>query len=157
MLTFFFFDMSLQARERKAKINKMNPIKLKIFWIVKETINKMKRQPIDWEKILSTDLSERGSVQAFSSARLFVTPMDCSIPGFPVHHQLPELAQTHVYRVSDAIQPSHSLSFPSPPTFNLSQSLSQLVLHIRWPKYGGFSFSISSSNEYSGLISFRID
>ena len=48
-------------------------------------------------------------------------PMDCSTPGFPVHHQLPELAQTHVHRVSDAIQPSHSLSSPCPPAFNLSQ------------------------------------
>ena len=48
-------------------------------------------------------------------------PMDCSTPGFPVHYQLPELAQTHVYRVGDAIQPSHPLSSPSPPTFNLSQ------------------------------------
>ena len=48
-------------------------------------------------------------------------PMDCSTPGLPVHHQLPELAQTHIYRVSDAIQPSHPLSSPSPPAFNLSQ------------------------------------
>ena len=48
-------------------------------------------------------------------------PIDCSMPGFPVHHQLLELAQTHVHRVSDAIQPSHPLSPPSPPTFNLCQ------------------------------------
>ena len=48
-------------------------------------------------------------------------PMDYSTPGFPVHHHLPELAQTHVYRVGDAIQPSHPLSSPSPPDFNLSQ------------------------------------
>ena len=48
-------------------------------------------------------------------------PMNCSLPGLPVHHQLPELAQTHVHRVRDAIQPSHPLSSPSPPTFNLSQ------------------------------------
>ena len=48
-------------------------------------------------------------------------PMDCSIPGFPVHHQLPELTQTHVHRVSDAIQPSHPRSFPSPPALNISQ------------------------------------
>ena len=46
--------------------------------------------------------------------------MDCSMPDFPVHHQFPELAQTHVHRVSDAIQPAHPLSFPSPPAFNLS-------------------------------------
>ena len=47
--------------------------------------------------------------------------MDCSIPGFPVHHQLPELAETHVHRVSDAVQPSHPLLSPSSPTFKLSQ------------------------------------
>ena len=65
-------------------------------------------------------------------------PVDCSTPGFPVHHQLPELTQTHVYRVSDATQPSHPLLAPSPPAFNLSQhqALSnESALHIRWPKY----------------------
>ena len=87
-------------------------------------------------------------------------PMDCSMPGFPVHHHLPELAQTHVHRVGDAIQPSHSLSSPFPPTFNLSQHRvfsKESVLHIRWQKYWSFSFSISPSNKYSGLISFRMD
>ena len=86
--------------------------------------------------------------------------MDYSTPGFPVFYQLPELAQTHVHRVGDAIQPSHPLSTPSPPTFNLSQHQgfsNESVLHIRWPKYWGFSFSISPSKEYSGLISFRMD
>ena len=65
-------------------------------------------------------------------------PMDCSMPGFPVHHQIPELTQTHVHRVSDAIQQSHALSSHSPPAFNLSQhqSLSnESVLCIKWPKY----------------------
>ena len=169
--------------------------------------------------------------------------MDCFTPGFPVHHQLPEFTQTHVHWVSDAIQPSHPLSSPSPPAFHLSQqpwvvsienSLQNLknlfslvqfsrsvmsprtlqphglqharppcpsptpevyssscplsqwchptisssvgpfssclqsfrasvsfqnesVIHIRWPKYSNFSFSISPSNEHSGLISFRMD
>ena len=86
--------------------------------------------------------------------------MDWSSPGFLVYHQLPELAQTDVHRVSDAIQPSHPLSSPSPPTFNLSQ-LQDLfqwsVLQIRWPKYWSFSFSISPFSEYSGLISLRMD
>ena len=68
------------------------------------------------------------------------------------HHQLPELAQTHVHSVSDAIQPSHPLSSPSPLALNLSQ---QQSFRIRWPKYQ--SFSISPSNEYSELISFRMD
>ena len=82
------------------------------------------------------------------------------MPGFPVYHQLLELSQTHVHRVSDAIQPSHPLSSPSPPAFNLSQHQglsSESVLRFRWPKYWSFSFSISPSNEYSGLISLRID
>ena len=81
--------------------------------------------------------------------------MDCSMPGFPVLHQLLELAQTHVHRISDAIQPSHSLSSPSSSAFTLSQHQvfsNESVLHIRWPKYRSFSFSISPSNEYSGLI-----
>ena len=85
-------------------------------------------------------------------------PTDCSTPGFPVHHQLQEFAQIHVHQVSDAIQPSHLLLFPSPPAFSLSQQQSlsnEPVLGIRWPKY--WNFSISPSNEYSGLISFRID
>ena len=75
--------------------------------------------------------------------------------GLPVHHQLPESTQTHVHWVSDAIQPAHPLSSPSP-TFNLSQHQglsNESVLQIRWPKYWSFSFSISASNEYSGLIS----
>ena len=139
-------------------------------------------------------------------------PMNRSMPGLPVHHQLPELAQTHVHRVGDAIpvclftpllvqqSPSHvrlfvtpwtaahqaSLSFTnfhsllklmsielvmpsnhvilccslSPAAFNLSQQQvfsSESALLIRWPKYWSFSFSISPSNEYSGLISFRMN
>ena len=87
--------------------------------------------------------------------------MNRSTPGLPVHHQLPEFTQTHVHRVSDAIQPSHPLLSPFPPAFNLSQHQgffpSELALCIRWPKYWSFSFSISHSNEYSGLISFRMD
>ena len=77
-----------------------------------------------------------------------------------VHHQLPELAQTHVHWVSDAIQPSHSLSSPSPPAFNLSQHQCFFPRSQFFASGGqsiaSFSFSISPSNEYSGLISFRI-
>ena len=87
--------------------------------------------------------------------------MDCSTPGFPVRHQHPELAQTHVHRAGDAIQPSHPLPSPSSHDFNLSQhgDLFQWVSFfcIRWPEYQSFNFSISPSNDYSGLISFRID
>ena len=85
--------------------------------------------------------------------------MDCSTPGFPVHHQLLDLTQTHVHWVSDAIQLSHPLSSPSPPAFNLSQHQfsNESALHFRWPKYWSFSFSLSLSNEHPGLISFRMD
>ena len=87
-------------------------------------------------------------------------PIDCSMPGLPVHHQLPKFAQTHVHWVGDAIQLFHPLSSTSPPAFNLSQhqglfqwvsSLHQVV------KVLSFRFSISASSEYSGLISFRMD
>ena len=82
-------------------------------------------------------------------------PMDCSMPGFPVQHQPPELAQAHVYQVCDAIQPSHPLSSPSPSAFNLCQhqGLFQWVSSLHHVSFG---FSISPSNEYSGLIFFRI-
>ena len=86
--------------------------------------------------------------------------MNCSLPGFPVHHQLPEFTQTHVHRVGDAIQPSHPLLSPSPPTFNLSQhqGLFQWVSSSHQvAKYWSFSFSINPSNEHPGLISFRMD
>ena len=85
--------------------------------------------------------------------------MGCSTLGFPVHHQLLELTQTHVHQVSDAIQPSHPLSSPSPASLfpSIRVFSNESVLRIRWPKYWTFSFSISPSNEYSGLISFRMD
>ena len=86
-------------------------------------------------------------------------PMDCSMPGFPVLHQLLEFVQMHVHWVDDAIQPFQPLSplllpsiFPSIRVFS-----NESALHIMWPKYWSFSFSISSSNDYSELISFRID
>ena len=81
------------------------------------------------------------------------------MPSFPVHHQLPEFTQTHVYRVNDAIQPFHPLLSPSLPDFNPSQKeclFKESVLCIKWPKYWSFSFSISPSKEYLALISFRM-
>ena len=88
------------------------------------------------------------------------TPWGCSKPGFPDKYQILILAQTHVHWVGDAIQPSHPLSsllflpsiFPSIKIFS-----NELVLCIRWPNYWSFSFSISPSSEFSGLISFRTD
>ena len=85
--------------------------------------------------------------------------MDCSMMGLPVHHQLLEFTQTHVHWVSDAIQPSHSLSLPFPPSIfpNIRIFSNESALHIRWPKHWSFSVNTSPSNEYSGLISFRMD
>ena len=96
-------------------------------------------------------------------------PMNCSTPGLPVHHQLPEFTQTHIHGVGDAIQPSHPRSSPSPPAPNPSQhqSLSippsirvfpyESTLCMRCPKYWSFSFSIIPSKEIPGLIAFRMD
>ena len=86
--------------------------------------------------------------------------MVCRMPALPLHHQLPELAQTHVHRVSDVIQISHplpSLLLLSSIFSNIRIFFSESVLSIRWPKYWNFSFIISLSNDYSGLISFRTD
>ena len=86
--------------------------------------------------------------------------MNRSTPGLPVHHQLPEFTQNHVHRVSDAIQPPHPLSSPSPPAPNPSQHQSlfnESTLRMRWPKYWSFSFIIIPSKEHPGLISFRMD
>ena len=103
------------------------------------------------------------SVQLISLAQscpTFCDPMNCSMPGLPVHHQRLEFTQTHVHRDSDAIQPSHPLSSPSlpvplPPSIRVSPNES--TLHMRWPKYLSFSFSIIPSKEIPGLISFRMD
>ena len=105
----------------------------------------------------------------FSSAQFSSVTQSCltlcdsmnhSTPGLPVHHQLPEFTQTHVHRVSDAIQPSHLcrplLLLPSiRPSIRVFSNESSL--RMRWPKYWSFSFSISPSKEHSGLISFRMD
>ena len=86
--------------------------------------------------------------------------MDCNTPGFLVHHHLREFAQTHIHWVSDAIQPSHPLLSPSLPSFNLSQHQGFFLWvspSHQVAKYWSFSFSISPSSEYSGLILFRMD
>ena len=98
------------------------------------------------------------SVQSFSHVQLW-DPTDCRTPGFPVHHQLPELTQAHVIEL---VMPSNRLIlccpllppsiFPSIRTFS-----NESVLHIRWSKYWSFSFIISPSNEHPGLISLRMD
>ena len=103
------------------------------------------------------------SVQFSSVAQSCPTlcnPMNHSMPGLPVHHHLPESTQTHVHWVGDAIQPSHPLSFPSPPAPNPSQHqglFKRVSSSHQVAKYWSFSFNISPFNEHSGLISFRMD
>ena len=105
-------------------------------------------------------ISAKVSCSVAKSCLTCCDPMDCSMPCFPDLHHLPEFAQNNVHWVGDAIQPSHPLSpllllpsvFPSIRVFP-----SESVVYIRWPKYWRFSFNISPSNEYSGLISFRTD
>ena len=112
-------------------------------------------------KTFTNILRKRKSVQFSPSVMSHCDPMDCSTPGFPVHHQLPEFTQTHVH--FESVMPSNNLIlchpllllpsvFPSIRVFS-----NETALHIRWPKYWSFSFNISPSNEHSGLISFRMD
>ena len=86
--------------------------------------------------------------------------VECRTPGLTVHHQLLTPTQTQVHCINEAIQPSHPLSSPSPPAPSPSQHqglFKRVSSSIRWPKYWSFSFSISPSNEHSGLISFIMD
>ena len=117
-----------------------------------------------YHQLPSTKSSTVFDVVAHSVSHVWLCdPMDCSTPGFPVLQYLPESVETRIHWVGDAIQlPNHlilchpflllSLIFPSIRVFS-----NESILCIWWPKYWSFSFSISSSNEYSGLISFRID
>ena len=125
------------------------------------------------EKIFAIQLCEKGIISKIhkkfisdqirsvaQSCPTLCDPMNRSTPGLPVHHQLPEFTQTHVHRVSDAIQPSHPLSSPSPlapipPSIRVFSNESYLCM--RWPKYWSFSFSIIPAKEHPGLISFRMD
>ena len=99
--------------------------------------------------MFSTDLEK--AIQFSSVAQSCLTlcdPMNCSTPGLPVHHQIPEFIQTHVHWVGDAIQASHPLSSPSPPAPNPPSTRvfsNESTLHMRWPKYWSFSFNISPS------------
>ena len=121
---------------------------------------------LHWRQILY-QLSYEGSpfslpVQFSSVTQSCVTlcdPMNHSTPGLPVHHQLPEFTQTDVHRVGDAIQPSHPLSFSSPPApipLSIRVISNESTLRMRWPKYWNFSFSIIPSKKLPGLISFRM-
>ena len=102
-------------------------------------------------------------IQSLSHVQLFPTPWTAAHQGFPVHHQLRELAQTHVHQIIIGWCPSNHLILCHPLLFlpsifpNIRVFSNESVLCIRWPNYCSFSFSISPSNEYSGLISFKVD
>ena len=120
------------------------------------------RWPKNWSSSFSISPSSKSVLlsSVAQSCQTICNPMDCTTPGFSVYHQLPKLTQTHVHLVSDAIQSSQPLSPSSPPAFNLSQHQvfsKESAFRIRWPKDWSSSFSISPSNEYSGVIYFRID
>ena len=112
---------------------------------------------------MNTTLTEKYHFQFSSVAQSCPTlcdPMNRSMPGLPVHHQLPEFTQTHVHWISDAIQPSPPLSSPSPPAPippSIRVFSNESTLRMRWPKYWSFSFSIIPSKEHPELISFRMD
>ena len=115
---------------------------------------------VNWIEIVALIMYLVQFCSVTQSCLTIYVPMDCSMPGLPVHHQLLELAQTHVHWIGDAIQPSHSLScLLLPPSIFLSIRVfsKESVPHNRWPEDWSFSFSNSPSNEYSGLISFRRD
>ena len=101
------------------------------------------------------------SVQFSSVAQSCPTicnPMNCSTPGLPVHHHLPEFTQTHIHCVGNAIQPSHPLSSPSPPApipLSIRVFSNESTLRMTWPKYWSFSFSISPSKEHKNCFPFE--
>ena len=133
---------------------------LQITWKQTAVLESFWRKSFEKEQWLAKGHVIHIKVQFSSAGQSCPTLWDCSTSGFPVHHQFLELTQTHVHQVGDAIQPSHPLSPPSPPVFifpRIRVFSNEPVLCIRWPKYWSFSFSISPSNEYSGLISFRTE
>ena len=169
---FFFF-----SSEKKLSSCLRQPCELMDIWNRERRGKKQnaKQSVISWQLLagLATNSQDNFteyqqhqifcSLQFSSVAQLCPTlcdPMDCSTPGFPVHHQLPELIQTNVHR---SVMPSnhlilcHPLLLPPSIFPRIRVFSNESVLHIRWPEYWSFSFSISLSSEYSGLISFRMD
>ena len=123
--------------------------------------NTQKRCPFHHRGLKCKSRKSKDQIRSVTqSCPTLCDPMNHSMPGLPVHHQLLEFTQTHVRRVSDAIQPSHPLSSPSPPAPNPSSIRvfsNESTLRMRWPKYWSFSFSIIPSKQIPRLISFRMD
>jgi len=134
-----------------ASLNKIWSLLRKFIWLDLFSHNKSDRIIINLCHII---------IQFSSVTQSCLTvcdPMDCNMPGLPVHHQLPEFTQAHVHWVGDAIQPSHHFLLPPSILPNIRVFSNESVLRITWPKYWSFSFSLSPSNEYSGQIFFRMD
>ena len=149
----------------RAAVHRVTKIQTQLSDWAETEVNKQCAEDLETDRTLSSrpTLGQVNSVQFSSVAQSCLTlcnPMNCSTAGLLVHHQLSEFIQTHVHWVGDVIQPSHLCRplllppsiFPSIRVFS-----NESALCIRWPKYWSFSFSIIPSNEYSGLISFRID
>ena len=121
---------------------------IEVTWVtpnsnMKETYY-VKTKSSSWSSAPKATFDAFSSVSSVAqSCPILCDPMDCSTPGFPVHHQLPELTQTHVHRFSDAIQSSHPLSAPSPPAFNLSQ-------------YQGLFQWVSSSHQVAKVLELQL-
>ena len=163
--------IAIQSYLKKQEKHQVDSLTLHLKQLEKE--QQQQQQQISWKKEIikiQAEINEKEMKETISSVHFssvaqscltLCNPMNSSMPGLPVHHQLPESTQNHVHWVSNAIQPSHPLLSPSPPTPNLSQhqGLFKWVssLHQRWPKYWNLSFNISPSNEHPGLISFRMD
>ena len=134
------------------------------LWILNKSSGPLKERPHIFSETSNGKLQTcKVSVQFSSVAQSYLTvcdPVDCSMPGYPVHHQLPEFTQTHVHWVKSAL-PSNHLCCPLllPPSVfpSIRVFSNKSALCTRWPKYWSLSFSISPSNEYSGPISFRMD
>ena len=117
-----------------------------LFTILRKNVNVEKKNSLVYLRMYSIWNNFPEQVQfslVAQSCPTLCDPMDCSMPGFPVHHQLPELTQTHVHHVSDAIQPSHPLSSPSAPAFNLSQ-------------HQGLFKWVSSSHQVATVLEFQL-
>ena len=121
---------------------------LLVYWIASHVWGLRSKGDMIISTVISCNLASWPQFSQFSSVTqsclTFCDPMDCSMPGLPVHHQLPEFTQTHVHWVSDAIQPSHPLSSPSPPAFNLSQH-QDLFKWVHFFTSGGQSIGVSAS------------
>ena len=122
-----------------------------------ENLSTVKTQEPGVSEKLQDSFSSIQFSSVTQSCTTLCNPMNRSTPGLPVHHHLPEFTQTHVHRVSDAIQPSHPLLLPPPILPSIRVFSNESTLRMRWSKYWSFSFSIISSKEIPGLISFRMD